>query len=70
MLGDRLINVLSDEASDDYRSGLVTRELIVDHLKIPHEKLYLCGPPPMMEAVHAHLTELEISGDSIVEEEL
>jgi ferredoxin-NADP reductase len=69
MLGDRLINVLSDESSDQYRTGLVTRELIVDHLKRPHEKIYLCGPPPMMEAVHKHLTELEISDDSIVEEE-
>lgn len=69
MLGDRFTNVLSDESSDDYGSGFVTRELIVDHLKRPHEKLYLCGPPPMMEAVHKHLTDLEVSDDSIVEEE-
>lgn len=69
ILGDRLTNILSDESSDKYRSGMVSRELIVDHLKRPHEKIYLCGPPPMMEAVHKHLTELEISGDSIIEEE-
>lgn len=70
MLGDRLINILSDESSDQYRSGMISRELIVDHLKRPHEKIYLCGPPPMMEAVHNHLTELEVSRDSIVEEEI
>jgi ferredoxin-NADP reductase len=69
MLGDRFTNVLSDESTDEYRSGFVTRELIVDHLKRTHEKVYLCGPPPMMEAVHKHLTELEVSDDSIVEEE-
>lgn len=70
MLGDRLINILSDESSDQYLTGMVSRELIVDHLKRPHEKIYLCGPPPMMKAVHEYLTELEISADSIVEEDL
>lgn len=70
MLGDRLVNILSDESSEQYRSGMISRELIVDHLKRPHEKIYLCGPPPMMEAVHNYLTELQISEDSIVEEDV
>ncbi len=69
MLGDNLIHILSDESSDEYRSGLISRELIVDHLKPGHSRIYLCGPPPMMKMVKGYLTDLEISEDSIVEEE-
>ncbi|MEX0982799.1 MAG: hypothetical protein WD577_05350 [Bacteroidales bacterium] len=69
MLGDNLINILSDESGEGYRSGLISRELIVDNLKASHSKIYLCGPPPMMKMVKGHLADLEISTDNIVEEE-
>jgi len=70
MLGDRMVNVLSDESAEGFRSGMITRELIVDHLKRSHEKVYVCGPPKMMEAVLGHLEALEIKGDMIVKEEV
>ncbi len=70
MLGDDLTNVLSDESADGFRSGFITREMIVDHLKKSHSKVYLCGPPKMMEQVMGHLEELEVSEDSIVKEEM
>lgn len=70
MLGDNLTNVLSDESVDGFRSGLITREMIVDHLKKDHSKVYVCGPPKMMEQVMGHLEELEVSEDSIVKEDL
>jgi ferredoxin-NADP reductase len=69
MLGENLINILSDESAEGYRSGLISRELIVDNLKTSHSKIYLCGPPPMMKAVKGHLADLELSTDNIVEEE-
>jgi len=69
MLGDNLIHIFSDESSDEYRSGLISRELIVDHLNSDHSRIYLCGPPPMMKKVKGYLEDLEISSDNIVEEE-
>jgi len=68
ILGNNLINVLSDESVEGYRSGLITREIIVDHIKRSDQRIYLCGPPPLMDAVHRHLDDLEIPRDTIIEE--
>lgn len=70
MLGEKMINILSDENLEGYRSGLISRELIVDHLGSGNSKVYLCGPPPMMKMVKGHLSDLEIYTDRIIEEEL
>ncbi len=69
MLEENLIHILSDESAEGYRSGLISKELIVDNIKKSHSKIYLCGPPAMMKALKGHLEELEISTDNIVAEE-
>ena len=69
MLGENFINILSDEETDQYRFGLITRELIVDHITVPGEYIYVCGPPAMMDQVMEHLSELEIPEDLIVADE-
>ena len=69
MLGNNMTNILSDESTDEYRNGFISRELIVDHLKVPDSKVYVCGPPKMMEKVLEHLDELEVAKEAIVKEE-
>lgn len=69
MLGDDFTNVLSDDKKGPYLSGLITRELIVDHIAVPGENIYVCGPPQMMDHVMEHLSALEIPDDIIVADE-
>ncbi|MGW8316599.1 MAG: FAD-binding oxidoreductase [Bacteroidales bacterium] len=69
MLGSHVTHILSDEKSDEHLSGFITRELIVDHISMPGEYIYVCGPPPMMEGVLDFLSTLEIPGELIVSDE-
>jgi ferredoxin-NADP reductase len=66
MLGDHMINILSDEKKNRYLSGYITRELIADNMSVPGMMIYICGPPPMMKSVLGYLSELEIPEGSIM----
>ncbi len=68
LLGSNFINVLSDEKIDGYEHGFVSQELIQKHNDGLSGYFYLCGPPPMMNAVEKHLASLGISEDKIVKE--
>lgn len=68
LLGNNFINVLSDEESEGYEHGFISAELIKKHTDHSTKFYYLCGPPPMMEAVKKHLTALEIADSFIVKE--
>ncbi len=46
--------VVADEASAHPRKGWVTQHLDPAHLHGGDVDVYLCGPPPMVEAVRAH----------------
>lgn len=70
MLGGQFINILSEEEHPPHLSGFISRELIVDQLTTPGMKVYVCGPPPMMDSIGEHLAELEIPGESIITEAL
>jgi ferredoxin-NADP reductase len=67
-LGDRFINVLSEEMIQGYIPGHITAELIRQHLTTVTKYFYLCGPPPMMEAVEKQLASLGIRDDAIIKE--
>jgi ferredoxin-NADP reductase len=69
MLGEHMTCILSDESNDQYLSGMISRELIVDHLSVPGMNVYLCGPPPMMKQVLEYLSELKIPAGSIISDE-
>lgn len=68
LLGKRFINVLSDEKLAGYEHGFITAEIIKKQIEHPNTYFYLCGPPPMMEAVEKHLSSLDIAKDFIVRE--
>ena len=69
MLGSNFINVLSEEKEekgDDH--GYVNAELIKKHTDENVKNYYVCGPPPMMEAVEKILKDLNIDEKYIIKE--
>lgn len=68
MLGDGFINILSDEAVDGYLTGFISKDLITMHSAGLNKMFYICGPPPMMDAVEKHLANLNVNEKLIVKE--
>lgn len=68
LLGDKFINVLSDEKIPGYEHGFITAELIRKNSDPQRHYYYLCGPPPMMDAVQRHLASLGIAESHIIKE--
>ncbi|MCO6496500.1 MAG: flavodoxin reductase [Chitinophagaceae bacterium] len=68
MLGDKFINVLSHEDAEGYEHGFVTKELIAKHKSSGLDYVYLCAPPPMMDAMAKHLEALGVDEAHIVKE--
>ena len=71
LLGDNFINILSDEKVNGYAHGRITEEFLKPHIKnsINNLYIYVCGPPPMMEAIEKRLIHLEIDEEHIIKEE-
>lgn len=67
LLGANFINVLSDEKVEGYVNGFISSDIIKTKIE-GHKYFYLCGPPPMMEAVVKYLADLGISNEFIVQE--
>jgi ferredoxin-NADP reductase len=70
LLGDSFINILSDEKTEGYAHGYITEEFLKETIPLHSKNYYLCGPPPMMEAVLGHLSHLGISSNSITMEKM
>jgi ferredoxin-NADP reductase len=66
MLGDRFVNILSDEKTGGYAHGFITKDFLKANIDDFSKPFYLCGPPPMMEAVLKLLENLEVSKESVV----
>lgn len=68
LLGANFVNVLSDENISGYEHGFVTAELIKKLTDEHTQFLYLCGPPPMMNAIEKQFISLGISDSQIIKE--
>jgi len=68
LLNDNFINILTHENLEGYSHGLITEEFLRQHLTDTGNFVYLCGPPPMMEAVEKQLTNLDIGEKMIIKE--
>lgn len=68
LLGEKFINILSDEELEGYEHGYVSQELIQKHSAPDLKFYYICGPPPMMNAVEKQLAALGIDENHIVKE--
>ena len=68
LLGEHFINVLSKEEVEGYEHGYINNELIKAQIQNENIHFYLCGPPPMMDAVLKILKDLGIEDEKIVKE--
>ncbi|HTN32918.1 MAG TPA: flavodoxin reductase [Marinobacter sp.] len=68
ILGDKFINILSDEKTDQYANGLVSEEFIKNSGAALESYFYVCAPPPMMDAVGKQLAALKVPEERIVKE--
>lgn len=68
-LRENFINILSEEKTSAHHHGLLTEDFIKKHALSLDGYFYLCGPPPMMDAVQEQLNNLGIPKDKIVTEE-
>ena len=68
LLGKNFINILSDEKADGYAYGQITEHFLKDYIKDSPENIYVCGPPPMMDAVEKFLSNLHFDEKQIIKE--
>lgn len=65
MLGNAFINILSDEKADNFFHGMISEDFLKIHTGDLNRKFYVCGPPPMMDAVLKMLASLGVGENSI-----
>jgi ferredoxin-NADP reductase len=68
ILGDNFINILSDEKVEGYAKGMISQEFLKKHISASSKFIYICGPPPMMEAVEKQLLDLKFDKNNIIKE--
>lgn len=70
MLGDRFVNILSEEVVDGFHHGLISEEFLRKIIPDFNLQFYLCGPPPMMDALHLQLSYLGVDKGLIITEDM
>ncbi len=68
LLGNNFINILSEEKTDQYKFGFITKEFLQSVVKNLNQFFYLCGPDPMIESVEKMLYDLNVDKSNIVKE--
>lgn len=68
LLGANFINILSDENVAGYANGFITADFLKANSDGINQYFYLCGPPPMIEAVEEQLADLQVNKNLIVKE--
>ena len=70
LLGKSFINILSAEKVPGYFHGIITEQFLKANIPANSTHFYLCGPPPMMEAIIKQLAALAISNSLITMEKM
>ncbi len=65
MRGLKVVHVLSDEQVPEMRHGYIDADLIREEVSSFDQRFYLCGPPPMMDAVQESLDDLGVRADAV-----
>jgi len=68
MLGDNFINILSEEKLSNYHHGMISEEFLRSTIGDFNRQFYLCGPPPMMNALKKQLANLGVGKESLTVE--
>ena len=69
ILGKNFINILSHDKLEKYVYGFITEEFLKSNIDGFNKMFYLCGPPPMMDALTKILRNLNIQQDKLIMEE-
>lgn len=69
ILGKNFINILSDEKSDTFANGFITKDFLERTVGNLNQYFYICGPDPMMDAVTEQLHQMGVKDQLIVKEE-
>ena len=70
MLGENFINILSEEKADGYAYGQIDEEFLKANIAGFNQQFYICGPPPMMDAIKKQLANLGVAKKAITTEEI
>jgi ferredoxin-NADP reductase len=65
MLGNAFINILSDEKHKGYFHGMINEDFLKASIVDYDRNFYICGPPPMIDAVKKQLANLGVGENSI-----
>lgn len=68
LLDKNFINVLSDENIDGYANGYITEDFLKANIGDLNKNFYICGPPPMMDAIEKMLANLDVNEKLIIKE--
>src|SRR5262245_28423143 len=68
MLGNNFINILSDDVVKGYEHGFISENFLKQQMDTVDKKFYVCGPPPMMDAIQKFLSNLGVGENSVVVE--
>ena len=64
-LGKDFVNILSDEKAEGYFYGMINKDFLKAVVPDFNSKFYVCGPPPMMDAVLKQLADLGVGENSV-----
>lgn len=70
LLGTSVINILSHEKAEGYSHGYITEDFLKANIPAHYKNYYLCGPPPMMDAVLKQLSNLGVRESLITMEKM
>jgi len=70
-LGDRFINVITDEPTEEhiFLDGFIDKEFLANQIDDFDQPFYVCGPPAFNDAIMKYLKELGAEPDALVFEE-
>lgn len=68
LLGNAFINILSREQVPGYAHGKITETFLKEHVASFDKPFYVCGPPPMMDAIRIQLADLGVADNLLVVE--
>jgi ferredoxin-NADP reductase len=68
LLGNRFINILSEEVVPGYAHGRITEDFLKEHITNFNKPFYVCGPPPMMDSIQKQLADLGVAENLVVVE--
>ncbi|HLT81734.1 MAG TPA: hypothetical protein VKZ86_11930 [Cyclobacteriaceae bacterium] len=69
LLGRNFVNILSEENVPGHAHGFITEDFLKTQVSDFNKHFYLCGPPPMMDALESQLANLGADPARIVKEE-